>query len=314
MKTKAIVSISILLIIAVCGGLGFAADKVVVIPLNSTKVAGSNGQLLYNNNGTVAGSQLYYDAGKGNLGVGVASPDPNAKLDVNGAGWFNLSTGRILLTTPGGWPGIIAQTSTKRMDISFRDGYINLASSYNLNAPPTNFGLTIKDNGRVGVNTTTPVSALNVQGEIRATDSNGANRLWGKGRPGATVVTDNGLTACTGNGLKYSVSTMMVSWGEAEQACPAGTWVCTASERGTSPCTPTGVSIDLLACDGSIEDAQDNDNLHSYYFIPAWVADADPAMSSARAKTVRLNGDGDLSAVVCNTRPVWCCQYLVHIL
>jgi len=292
----------------------FAANKVVVIPLTGPKVAGSNGQLLYNNNGTIAGSQLYYDASKGNLGVGIAFPNPDAMLDVNGAGWFTLPTGRILLTTPGGWPGIIAQTSTKRMDISFRDGVINLASSYNLNAPDINSGLTIRDNGRVGVNTTAPASALNVQGEIRATDSNGDNRLWGKGRPGATVVTDNsGPTTCTGNGLKYSVSTMMVSWGEAEQACPAGTWVCTALERGSSQCVPSGVSTDLLGCDGGVEDARVVGTSTWYNYIPAWVADADPATSSARAKTVRLEGGG-LSAVVCNTRPVWCCQNLPNIL
>lgn len=46
-------------------------------------VAGSNKQLIYNNNGSPAGAEVYYDNTSGKLGIGIATP--SAALTVNGA-------------------------------------------------------------------------------------------------------------------------------------------------------------------------------------------------------------------------------------
>jgi hypothetical protein len=46
-------------------------------------VAGSNGQIVYNDNGNAAGAEAYYDNTTGNVGIGVA-PSADAKLEVAG--------------------------------------------------------------------------------------------------------------------------------------------------------------------------------------------------------------------------------------
>ncbi len=54
----------LLFIICLMSVSALAADKVVVIPLSSkVKITGSDGQILYNDNGEVAGSEMTYDKG-----------------------------------------------------------------------------------------------------------------------------------------------------------------------------------------------------------------------------------------------------------
>jgi len=285
----------------------YAADKVVVIPLNSkAKAAGTDGQFLYNSNGKIAGTNVWYDKNSGNYGIGIRTIHQDAKLEVGGPTWFWLNGSSLILGTPGGWPGIITKTHGKRMDISFHDGFINLASSHDESPPSPNFGLTVTHTGRVGIKTLTPSSTLEVRGEIRSTDPAGDNRLWGKGRPGITAVTDNSGYNCTNNGLRFHVSNTMVSWGSAAQACPTGTWVCTEAERGTTECSPNGVSESYINCAGDSHDAKVDGNFGMYIFIPAWVADADDS-NHLDGKVVRLNG-WVASAQGCNYRPVWCCS------
>jgi len=63
----------------------FGADKVVVIPLNSKKAAGSDAQVQYNDGGQLAGAaNLFYNKNEGSLGVGTV--DPKRTLHVRG-GW-----------------------------------------------------------------------------------------------------------------------------------------------------------------------------------------------------------------------------------
>ena len=302
--------LSLAMIISFCVQ-SYGADKVVVIPLNSkAKAAGTDGQFLYNSGGKIAGTDVYYDKNSGNYGIGIRTIHQDAKLEIGGPTWFWLSQPNniqsLIIGTPGGWPGIITKTRGKRMDISFHDGFINLASSFNESPPSLDFGLTVTDTGRVGINTITPNSTLEVRGEIRSTDSTGQNRLWGKGRPGISTVTDYSGFNCTDGGHRFYVSNTMVSWGSAAQACPAGTWVCTAAERGTTECSPNGVSESYVDCAGASHDAKQNGNFGLYEFIPAWVADADGS-NHLDGKVVRLNG-WVTSAHGCNYRPVWCCS------
>ena len=57
-------------------------------------VAGTDGQIVFNDNGTAAGAEAYYDKATGNIGVGAA-PSTDAKLDV---------AGQVKIT--GGAPGL----------------------------------------------------------------------------------------------------------------------------------------------------------------------------------------------------------------
>ena len=59
-----------------------AADKVVVIPLGkaAASVAGTDTQMQYNDNGTQAGAEVYYDKSTGFVGIG--NPTPITNLDV----------------------------------------------------------------------------------------------------------------------------------------------------------------------------------------------------------------------------------------
>ncbi len=56
-------------------------------------MAGSNKQIVYNNNGTPGGANVYYDNSNGNLGLGVQSP--THRLDVAGDSIQRTSMGAV---------------------------------------------------------------------------------------------------------------------------------------------------------------------------------------------------------------------------
>jgi hypothetical protein len=289
-----------------------AADKVVVVPLaGKANAAGADGQFLINSGGKIAGTDVWYDKRNGNYGIGVRTIHDDIKLEVAGPTWFwlrsfNDDNRHIILGTPGGWPGIISLANGKRSDISFHEGFINLAASYNDSPPSLDFGLTVTDTGRVGINTLSPVSTLEVRGEIRSTDATGDNRLWGRGRPGVTAFTDTSGYNCTDGGYRFSISSVMVSWDSAADACPAGTWVCTSLERGSNVCAPHSVSTTYVNCAGDENDATIVGGIGAYNNIPAWVADAN-TVHPLDGMLVRLQGNLT-QAPVCEYRPVWCCS------
>lgn len=63
-----------LVIVLLFAASAIAADKVVVVPLGSSKVAGNNGQVQYNDDGMIAGAEVYYD--KTNIRVGIGTDTP----------------------------------------------------------------------------------------------------------------------------------------------------------------------------------------------------------------------------------------------
>ncbi len=71
-----VTSFTILLFVAS----SIAADKVVVVPLNSNSASGVDGQVQYNDGGREAASEIYYSKTTGNVGIGTATPA--ARLDV----------------------------------------------------------------------------------------------------------------------------------------------------------------------------------------------------------------------------------------
>ncbi|MBK9323446.1 MAG: hypothetical protein IPM97_10995 [Bdellovibrionaceae bacterium] len=154
------------------------------------------------------------------------------------------------------------------------------------------------------IGTTTPTSPLEVRGEIKSTDSAGNNRLWGQGRPGTIRygTTGIGTGLCTNSGISFGLSSVMVDWSGAQAACPSGTWVCTAAERGSAVCNtarPDGTS-DSLNTDGSSNNDAANNHL-------GWVADASSAYPLDSGYVIREQGTA-YNWMAQGALAVWCCS------
>ncbi|MBU0961875.1 MAG: tail fiber domain-containing protein, partial [Proteobacteria bacterium] len=54
--------------------LALSQSNVVVVPLNTNRVAGTDGQLQYNDNGKNGGAEVYYDDSSAYVGIGTAAP------------------------------------------------------------------------------------------------------------------------------------------------------------------------------------------------------------------------------------------------
>lgn len=118
---------------------------------------------------------------EGNVGIGTLNPDPQHKLHVVGLARFDLPSGQINISTPGGWPGFIMFTPEgHRRDIIIEDpdpgsgfkGGITIATSQSSAAPSSTNGITITEEGYLGVGTWLPKGKLDVDfgatGAIRA--------------------------------------------------------------------------------------------------------------------------------------------------
>ena len=135
---------------------------------------------------------------EGNVGIGTATPDAQHKLHVVGLARFDLPTGQINLSTPGGWPGIIAFTPAgHRRDFVFDDpdagtgykGGLRISTSSSSSAPGATNGITITEDGYLGVGTAYPEAKLDV--DFGATGAIRAGTPLGNG-PGWIIFGPNG--------------------------------------------------------------------------------------------------------------------------
>jgi len=94
----------------------------------------------------------------------------NGDLTVNGLGNFNLGGGKISISTPGGWPGMIMLAPNgHRRDLIVYNNALQLAISSTSAAPPGTNGITINESGYIGIGTDSPTSRLDVAGSLRTT-------------------------------------------------------------------------------------------------------------------------------------------------
>ena len=148
---------------------------------------------------------------------------------------------------------------------------------------------------------------LEVSGEVRTVDGSGNNRLWSKGRPGASLLahTDPNGYCTTSTGINYALSFHYAIWGNAQEVCPIGTWVCSSNDLPTTGSCPI-VSLSTysyLGCDGL--SVPSSPVIQTTF--PTWIADLD-TINSIYAPTeyphdFTVNGGG----LTCASMRVWCC-------
>ncbi len=108
---------------------------------------------------------------RANGNVGINTSNPQAKLHVagqsrfDGISQFNLGSGSVSMSTPGGYPGIIAYSSNgHRKEIVFKNDKLQLLMSTSNQPSPNDNGITIRESGNVGIGTVNPQQKLDVNG------------------------------------------------------------------------------------------------------------------------------------------------------
>jgi hypothetical protein len=114
----------------------------------------------------ISGNNMY-SIPSGNVGIGITAPEE--KLHVIGASKFNVGAGSVYVSTPGGWPGIIGYSANgHRRDIIFDDIGMRLLTSTTSSPSAAANGITIAEDGNVGIGTNWPGEKLAISGNIHA--------------------------------------------------------------------------------------------------------------------------------------------------
>lgn len=144
---------------------------------------------------------------------------------------------------------------------------------------------------------------MTVDGEVRTVDEDGDPRLWGRGRPAVDLylrpIVNEPCVNFDAGGVQYGLSNVIVEWGSAADACPAGTWVCEPSEVAACDTSrPDDDDLDALGCDGGWIDFAADDHR-------GWTARK--ASGSFHGIAVGESTGGGVGWPTCIHYPVWCC-------
>ena len=132
-----------------------AQDKVVVVPLSSNRAGGSDSQVQYNDNGRIAGANIYYEKSTGGLGIGMASPTGLLHIYDQLPGlWHNLSS-----------------TCRCPFGYSLKEGVSTQVICENDTTVCYSNSLIVREDGKVGIGQISEYHELNVEGEARVTDN-----------------------------------------------------------------------------------------------------------------------------------------------
>jgi hypothetical protein len=120
-------------------------------------------------------------------------------------------------------------------------------------------------------------------------------------RYGVTGV-DEHLCINTNAGVRIGLSRQLARWDTADRACPAGTWVCSAFERGGNQCDTARPDsfIDGLKCDGTSLDYPPDAHR-------GWLRNASTSHWGGMATSEAAGGAAETIAG-CVSLPVWCCS------
>ena len=122
---------------------------------------GSAGQTLRHTGSDWAANSMLYNDG---TSIGIGTTSPQQTLHVAGIARFDLGSGQVHMSTPGGWPGLIAfAPGGNRRDIVFDDNRMYLAASSSASAPSSSNGIVLLENGRIGIGTGNPNARLRVE-------------------------------------------------------------------------------------------------------------------------------------------------------
>ncbi len=178
-------------------------------------------------------------------------------------------------------------------------------------------------------NVATPTSSLDAANKAyvdSAFATTSIAHVWGQGRPGAAFVAGtactntaecyrdlNGSESCNAGDIKISRSSRPAAWDKAAAACPTGSWVCSAADRGTAACG-TGVRtyVDCRASDTNINTYLDDFVTYTPNLggtNAAWLADVSPLPNNASGTISLTTGGAVGSTAICSQFPVWCCRH-----
>ncbi len=125
-------------------------------------------------------------------------------LNIAGTAKINIGGGSFDFTTPGGWPGIIGLAPNGyRREIAIKNDFMWILAGDSASAPDATHGIIIRNNGNVGIGTSSPSDKLHVLGDLKVEGHDGWNSTGDEAIVSLGSITQQFyMKAVWGDGLK----------------------------------------------------------------------------------------------------------------